>query len=983
MKTRYTTMTVQKKVASVFALLSLWAVVATVLLGTEKAIAVQGQAVSELSGQQIRQLIEQLSSDKFAEREQATRRLMDAGEQVVPVLEKVAKSSSVEVRIRAERILAGRRVDGESPMSESDQTLVEQFRSASPRGRLLMLRTYATSNKPKLFLKLVEMDLDFSDKTQGQLPPAIDTFMATNSAVFANLLSSAMARNDWEAVEYIVEHPVTLRLTPMIRALAAHGRGEFQGYIDKTFDRLREQHRKGLDVVERDLVSLIGLLRLQEDFKRAGQAVSWLPDQAMRDLIRLKIVFQRGQWAEVLRRTRLGQADAQRISVNDTQTALLQYLAGDANALAKTIDTMRADLNSAAALLSKKEGDQEKGNGSEKGIKAISVEAANVQRLKGNLRLIGIVTLDWDLTQEFLDPSEPEENAEFLASLNRTDGAMELLGAGDAFESREARMKQVLGELQEVQGGLLKRSASRRNEAYTRLKAEEKRLTTIALLIAEWAENHGLDDEAQLYFQMIFAADRSNVRTQQQNVLVKLLELERTADYWRVAEAMMRGPDKQKFVGRVTYGVSSLTAKSLARQWALGIRGSFQDPVLEAKTVAAVANSPWVDAGEIDFDLEYEIARYRTNSRLTTDGNVEYSLSQVYELHGDDQASQQLLKQSVDLGNTRAMAMQFRHAVANEDYRAILDSWFDSYRGYRSVSGGLIAGHAAEALLDSKELDATEEVDVRRQLYRSQVAVMSVWHGNSPWLSSGMRELAALGAEHLSIFPLKAIVFGVNGDVRSAQQMELALVSALASKKSEQKTEATAMLAAVFFESLAFDSVNAKSSRGWVSDSLMLHLAWAKGLLEQGEYDRATDVLVRVAKFNLGDVSAGEDAIGLLQQAGAKTQADRLYQAIASHYFKTLQKYPDSPLARNNLAWLSVCANRDLDAARRHAEIAVAARPNTVQYLDTLAAIEFLQGNVELAFELCKRCVQLFPGRFYYRQQKKKFFEAMKKSAGR
>lgn len=185
------------------------------------------------------------------------------------------------------------------------------------------------------------------------------------------------------------------------------------------------------------------------------------------------------------------------------------------------------------------------------------------------------------------------------------------------------------------------------------------------------------------------------------------------------------------------------------------------------------------------------------------------------------------------------------------------------------------------------------------------------------------------------------------------------------------------MSAMVLFENLGFDSANAKSSLGWLGDSLRLHFAWAKGLIEQGEYQQATDILVRAVGFNLGDVAAGEQAIGLLQRAGANKEAERLYEAIAKHYIDTLQKYPDSPLARNNFAWLSACAQRDLDAAYRHSKKAVASRPNTVQYLDTLAEIEFLLGNAEKAFELSKRCVQLFPTRFYYRQQKHRFFEAM------
>jgi hypothetical protein len=964
-----------------------WQSVCCVCIGlllafSQATFAIQDQPGGKPSDQEIERLIEKLSSDKFAERELATRRLVEAGERAIPALEKAAKSPSAEVRIRAESVLVNRKVIDDSVVSESDQILIDRFRQASPRGRLLMLRTFATSKKPRLFLKLVELDLKFAAESQGQLQPAIETYLATNAALFSNLLSSAMESNQWADVEHIIQHPATLRYSPLIRSFAARGRGELESYIDDVFSQLRQKQADGEQIVDSNLVSLIGLLRLQKNFDRADEAIGWLPDQAMQNVIRQKIIFQRGDWNEILRRTRLDPTDSQRISANDTQTALLQYLAQDKEGLAATIKKMRTELEAAIAGLPQNDADPggKAEGGASRGAapqEPLAITAARVLRLKGNLRVVGLVTLDWNLVQEFLDPDALEENAALLSDVNRSDAAMELVEAGRDFESRRARMAQVLNELSKAQESLVKRSSNRRGEAYMRLKGQESKLSAIAMLMAAWAENHGLDDEAQLYYQMIFAADKSNTRLNQQTAMGKLLELGRADSYWQLAESMIRGPDKQKFAGRVTYGISSLTAKTLSRQWMAGIRGRFQDPVLEAKTVAAVVNSPWVDTQEIDFDLEYEIARYRTNSRLTTDGNVEINLSQVYELHGDDEASKRLLMQSVDLGNRRATGLRLLQAIASNDYPAISETWFDSYRGYRSASGCLLAEQAAKEQLKSPNLDDDQKAAIEQKLYRAQVATMAVWHGNSPWLNSGMRELAGFEAEHLSIFPLKAIVFGVNGNPQIAQRMEVALVNALGSKHSDQNVEATSMSAAVLFENLGFDSASAKSNRGWLSDALRLHFAWAKGLMEQGEYQRAADVLVRTVGFSLGDVAAGEQAIGVLQRAGANEQAERLYEAIAKHYIDTLQKYPDSPLARNNLAWLSACAQRDLNAAYRHAKKAVASRPNTVQYLDTLAEIEFLMGNAEKAFELSKRCVQLFPTRFYYRQQKNRFWEAM------
>ena len=151
-------------------------------------------------------------------------------------------------------------------------------------------------------------------------------------------------------------------------------------------------------------------------------------------------------------------------------------------------------------------------------------------------------------------------------------------------------------------------------------------------------------------------------------------------------------------------------------------------------------------------------------------------------------------------------------------------------------------------------------------------------------------------------------------------------------------------------------------------------------MIEGKQYDRAASLLVKVADFSLGDVSAGEGTIKVLAEAGAVKQADEIYRAIGKYYIETLQEYPDSPLARNNFAWLSAVSNRDLEAARRHVSVAIKMRPHVENYWDTFAEVEFLLGNPKEAIELCKRCIQLSPRRFYYRKQQERFRRAMNKA---
>ena len=65
-------------------------------------------------------------------------------------------------------------------------------------------------------------------------------------------------------------------------------------------------------------------------------------------------------------------------------------------------------------------------------------------------------------------------------------------------------MEATLKEIDEAEEKVNKRSASRGNEEYDRLKKLVADKTRLANSVAEAMEQRGLDDEAQLYYQMIY-----------------------------------------------------------------------------------------------------------------------------------------------------------------------------------------------------------------------------------------------------------------------------------------------------------------------------------------------------------------------------------------------------------------------------------------------------------------------------------------------
>jgi len=110
-----------------------------------------------------------------------------------------------------------------------------------------------------------------------------------------------------------------------------------------------------------------------------------------------------------------------------------------------------------------------------------------------------------------------------------------------------------------------------------------------------------------------------------------------------------------------------------------------------------------------------------------------------------------------------------------------------------------------------------------------------------------------------------------------------------------------------------------------------------------------------------------------LAKRGEKRRADELFERVAGLYEQQCKEYPRDGGAHNSFAWLAARCRRQLDRALTHAREAVRLTPDSAGYLDTLAEILFQRGEQGEALRLMRRCVELTPGREYYRRQLKRF----------
>ena len=106
--------------------------------------------------------------------------------------------------------------------------------------------------------------------------------------------------------------------------------------------------------------------------------------------------------------------------------------------------------------------------------------------------------------------------------------------------------------------------------------------------------------------------------------------------------------------------------------------------------------------------------------------------------------------------------------------------------------------------------------------------------------------------------------------------------------------------------------------------------------IADGRLDDAQAMLARCAELMPRRISVPEELTPELDAAGHKEMADWLYQKYRESMQEAVDKFPESALYLNNLAWLSARCHRDLDQALEYSERAVKLEPDSATYLDTL-----------------------------------------------
>jgi tetratricopeptide (TPR) repeat protein len=161
--------------------------------------------------------------------------------------------------------------------------------------------------------------------------------------------------------------------------------------------------------------------------------------------------------------------------------------------------------------------------------------------------------------------------------------------------------------------------------------------------------------------------------------------------------------------------------------------------------------------------------------------------------------------------------------------------------------------------------------------------------------------------------------------------------------------------------------------RGYIDLPVTIHRTRAKAFLAEGKTDAALAELALADKAYPAQTKLVEDFVPLLEKAGLKAEAEKMFNAAYAQQAKLCADFPAGASYLNNLAWLSARCRRKLDEALSYSTKAVELAPENAGYLDTLAEVHYQRGEKEKAIELMKRCLELEPRRAYFQKQLQRF----------
>lgn len=895
-------------------------------------IAFQGSAKEDSATQlsqvpdeqtEIDVLIRQLGSSNFTERQIAVEQLWQFGNKARRSLERASKNADPEVSRRAKEILTVLTMGIDSETNPELAKLILRFNGSERSVQASILGDLLNERKLKLVMELLEQ-LD-SETDQKYLFKKVLPMEST--------IIDYGRTGRWEDLEFILNHPFTFEYEPTTLVQYQMAKQELEPLIERLKKKIEEVEADGKKVEPKMLNLLIAILTMERRFDEAELYVAKIKKDSFRNIFQNQLLFEKGDWSAIYKKLAKEEDDLNDgkglISVTESQRAMVAKFVGDEKAYQDVVAKMLEKANEA-----KKEKDKE-----------------TERQWLDALVEIGFMNLDWDLANKYLN-REANETFELLIGLRRNEDAFKLIELGDTVEKRDLWFTRKMRYIRTLRAKIVRLDDRGEDSDQTSYKLQYQ--WDKCLSVANILGQLGHIEEAVAHFHTLFANYEAEEYVEDRALIIwRLILMGQYAEASRLAEKGFRQHEYSELLDFIF----PVQKDAAAAYWFGLLNERYPDSYERTKVTAGIVCSPFCDLP--DFDLDYELANIQPPSKAQKSGFWDYQLAKVYEFHGRQREFDLHMEVSRQLGYLKAKEVQVRKSVENNEYDEII-KYYDTTAYNRSGFGPLIT---AEAFM--------KKGDVRNAALR-RVLAFAYW-GNSYRNSSVLSSLQNIDKKYLAADFLKLQLYQIDDvdessitNERYRQQLSEALL--------ENEPELAVFSYRIYlFNHAATDDPGVQSDTEWLDLVVTTEKARARALISKGRFKEAADVILKCDAFAPGDPGIGEKLLTELDEAGGSAEADRVFNQMSRFYFDILQRHPDSSLHHNNYAWLCACAKRRTKHMQRHAELAVALRPNTTSYLDTLAFVYYLKGEKGKAIKSIKKAIQLYPTKQHYRDQLKLF----------
>lgn len=889
---------------------------------------------------EVAQIVRELKSDRFENRQQATRKLFEMGPEILPALEKVERSASLEQNRRLENIKTVFRAIKAGQTSPAARRAWLDFNDVGFETRDLILEKLLT-------LKEYEAHFALLEKLQ---PQDIREVFEDNGYYYSQIVELCRGEQ-WELIDRLLSMPLMWKYQPILCTRFHFLMGTLDSQITqlqkRLDDRIREATSKETSPkfrADEELNTLIDLLVFQRQYETAGRYIAKIPEKRLRLERENQLLLERGGWKELAERAVMAEADFDydqpHFSCTPWQYVLLKQYGQGVQAGVKAIDDVEA------------------------------AHRANGTFDEGFLASLSILTCDWEKAQTGVDLQKDIESLKLLSVLSRSRELEELIGAGVTFESRSKWAQERREEIGELVAKMERESARRgNNDKFNKLKSEVAEKVNYYIYVCEHWRDLGLAKEAILFLREVYLL----VHDVEQLVDVKKLITKaicypaRSDVTWSfLSDAGFSDTQMASIAGNGTiFGDPRIQPKVALAQFLNGaLYESVKDHTERLQRISFLLDSTVkpTDPDTVNelypdgFDLDAELARVSHNSTRTSC----WQISRIYQYHRRHREAQQWKELAALKGQADALFSLAEEALTEGDFadaaRMFDEHFLESSKAY---SLGL-SSHAWE-------MAGEDQIAKQRMFYAS---VVPQHYGSSinefyrdyisdergAWVCELARMDTIVGVES-SLYPEIEILDIAMNCWKLADPIESANFGKRRTLKLSPRLSAGNIIQYRVVASFNID--------GRTRDVM--------SAVEAGDFEAAKSIFDQVNQFSPGSPSLVEKVVPRLDELGQVELADYFTQRTALLFEDILVRYPKSPVNRNNYAWLLACAQRRLDTVLRHAELAVQLQPQEHTYIDTLAESHFARGEYDEAIETIERSIVLDPPRRYYRNQLKKY----------